>query len=232
MTILVVEDAPVSRENFKDVLEDAGYDVVTVGNKKDALTWLKNNTPILVSLDIELPNHEGDKKINKEAGNQIFHEIDSNIPVIFVTDQSDERDEIMGFRMGAADYIPKPVNLTIYQCRIERLIRNQINIVPNNENPTIIGSLLVDRMKETVSWKGKILEKPQLTLREKDILCLLIEKPDKVRTYQELKLGSVQENSSVSKHVSNMIAKFKSIDSEFKQILNIAAKGYKYKTDE
>ena len=232
MTILVVEDAPVSRENFKDVLEDAGYDVVTVGNKKDALTWLKNNTPILVSLDIELPNHEGDKKINKEAGNQIFHEIDSNIPVIFVTDQSDERDEIMGFRMGAADYIPKPVNLTIYQCRIERLIRNQINIVPNNENPTIIGSLLVDRMKETVSWKGQILEKPQLTLREKDILCLLIEKPDKVRTYQELKLGSVQENSSVSKHVSNMIAKFKSIDSEFKQILNIAAKGYKYKTDE
>lgn len=103
--ILVVEDSPTTRRQITDILEGAGYDVITAADGEAALELVREHHPELVVLDIVLP---------KKNGYQVCRNIKADpelaIKVMMLTAKDQEKDRIWGQRQGADGYLSKPVN--------------------------------------------------------------------------------------------------------------------------
>jgi putative two-component system response regulator len=119
-TILVVEDDPAMLIAFQEVLEGAGYEVVVAANGKDALAWLREQTPNLILSDISMPVMDGFKLF------EAVREIPGGalIPFIFLTARGTREDIFAGKSRGADDYITKPVTtqelLSAVNARLQR----------------------------------------------------------------------------------------------------------------
>ncbi len=111
--ILVVDDESFYTEVLQNLLRD-DYHVTTAQNGEDALRLVKQEPlPDLIMLDILLPGIDG-----YEVCRQLKNDPDtSTIPVIFLTIKSDVDDEVRGFRLGAVDYITKPMSPPIVKAR-------------------------------------------------------------------------------------------------------------------
>jgi len=103
--LLVVEDDPAMRVAFRDVLEGAGYRVITAPNGEIALDILESNRPSLILSDISMPVMDGYKLF--EAVRMIPG--GTSIPFIFLTARGTREDIFAGKSLGADDYITKPV---------------------------------------------------------------------------------------------------------------------------
>lgn len=104
MTILLIEDNPDVRENTEELLELAGYDVITAENGKIGIKEAKENLPDLILCDIMMPVMDGYDVI-------YYLSIDpktSCIPFIFLTAKSEKTDFRKGMELGADDYLTKP----------------------------------------------------------------------------------------------------------------------------
>ena len=100
--ILVVDDDKDLRFNLSSILKDEGYDVLAVGDGREALKAVQNNSPILVLLDIRLPEMDGMKILEK------MKELNHNLAIIMLTAVTDVKDAVKAMRLGAYDYITKP----------------------------------------------------------------------------------------------------------------------------
>lgn len=100
--ILVVDDDKDLRFNLSNILKDEGYDVLAVGDGREALKAVQNNSPILVLLDIRLPEMDGMKILEK------MKELNHNLAIIMLTAVTDVKDAVKAMRLGAYDYITKP----------------------------------------------------------------------------------------------------------------------------
>jgi len=103
--ILVVEDSPTTRRQITDILEAAGYQVISAEDGEAALTLVHEHHPELVVLDIVLP---------KKNGYQVCRKIKADpelaIKVLMLTAKDQEKDRIWGQRQGADMYLSKPVD--------------------------------------------------------------------------------------------------------------------------
>lgn len=118
--LLVVEDDPAMLVAFRDVLEGAGYAVLTASNGEAALSLLETERPDLILSDISMPVMDGYKLF--EAVRQ--HPDGTAIPFIFLTARGTREDTFYGKSLGADDYITKPVTtkelLSAVKARLER----------------------------------------------------------------------------------------------------------------
>jgi putative two-component system response regulator len=118
--LLVVEDDPAMLVAFRDVLEGAGYNVLTASNGEAALKLLETELPNLILSDISMPVMDGYKLF--EAVRQ--HPNGTAIPFIFLTARGTREDTFYGRSLGADDYITKPVTtkelLSAVKARLER----------------------------------------------------------------------------------------------------------------
>ncbi len=146
--ILVVEDDTGIRDELTALLQANGYQVV-------------NEPPCdLALLDINLPGESG-----FEACRRLRQH--SDVPVIFLTARESAEDEILGFGVGADDYIRKPYNSSVLLARIARLLRRK-------SNPTMtVRELTLNLADMTVHFQGKSAE---LTKNETRILACLMGK--------------------------------------------------------
>ena len=117
LTILVVEDSPTVRRNTVNVLEEAGYRVVTANDGEEAITAAEAHQPDAVVLDIILP-----KKNGYQVCRQLKQNPDRSIPVLMVTANDQEKDRVWGHRQGADAYLPKPVQKEALVESIEMLL--------------------------------------------------------------------------------------------------------------
>lgn len=103
--ILVVEDSPTTRRQITDILETAGYEVITAEDGEVALQLVREHHPELVVLDIVLP---------KKNGYQVCRNIKADpelaIKILILTAKDQEKDRIWGQRQGADVYLSKPVD--------------------------------------------------------------------------------------------------------------------------
>src|SRR5690348_11494454 len=100
-TILIVEDEDILREIIKDYLLNEGFQVLEAADGKQALTLFQDHNVDLIILDIMLPELDGwsvCRRIRKT----------SNVPIIMLTARVDEDDTLLGFELGADDYVTKP----------------------------------------------------------------------------------------------------------------------------
>ena len=119
-TILLVEDSDVLRQGLKSLLEQENYAVVTGGNGVEALECLQNVTPDLILADILMPEMDG---------YALFEAVRSrpewiSIPFIFLTARRERKHILAGKRLGAEDYLLKPISpddlLTAIRSRLGR----------------------------------------------------------------------------------------------------------------
>ena len=105
--VLLVEDEPDLNETISFNLDSEGYEVASVFNGKDALKAIEKKKPDLILLDLMLPDM---------SGLEICRELRSSkktkkIPIMMVTAKGEEVDRIVGFELGADDYIVKPFSI-------------------------------------------------------------------------------------------------------------------------
>jgi len=104
--ILVVDDTELNLNLIKEVLTDAGFDIVTANDGNKALQMVKEEKPDLVILDVVMPGLDGFQVC------KILREDESNnlMPILMLTAQENEEAKLQGLELGADDYIVKPFN--------------------------------------------------------------------------------------------------------------------------
>lgn len=118
--ILVVDDVRLNLRCAEDVLKDQ-YRLTMASSGKQALEILEKEVPDLILLDIIMPDMDGYEvfgKIRQMPGL-------TNVPIIFLTADTGVESEVMGFQMGAMDYIHKPFNPDVMRCRVKRVIESE-----------------------------------------------------------------------------------------------------------
>ena len=117
--ILVIEDEPDLRQVLEYNLRDAGHEVTTFGEGRPALAWAERETMDLVLLDLMLPDISGLEVCRTLKGNPRTREV----PVVMVTARGEEIDRVVGFELGADDYVVKPFSVRELLLRLRAVLR-------------------------------------------------------------------------------------------------------------
>lgn len=102
--ILVVDDSPVDLTNLKNIIEEAGYSVVTASDGEEAYKIAKSSRPDLILMDVVMEGVDGYEACRRITSD---HET-GKIPVIFVTSKNQKADEVWAKLQGGRAVIPKP----------------------------------------------------------------------------------------------------------------------------
>ena len=227
-SIVIVEDDPDQRSNYADAISNKGYQVRAYGSSEEALAGFDAALPDLAILDIIL----GDEV---DAGFQLCRDLltrSPTLPVIFLTERIDEIDKISGLRLGAWDYLPKPISLDYLAERISSLLRiNEARSAPTrseNKAERMIGHLALDQDALLVSWKG---ERIDLSGTEFRMLSKLVRAPGHAVSYETLMNATMQSlvtNNTINTHMRNIRKKFEWVDDSFSCIKSEYGFGYRW----
>ena len=111
--ILVVDDEPANLNLMRQILK-VDYDLVFAKSGADAFANLQKQVPDLILLDVMMPGMDGYEVCQKIKEDPRY----SHVPVIFCTAMTEEGDEVRGFKLGAADYVTKPVRPAVVLARV------------------------------------------------------------------------------------------------------------------
>jgi two-component system response regulator RegX3 len=161
--VLLVEDDHAIAGLVRSYLERYGYTVIWVSNGEDALVELPRHPIRIVVLDIGLPGMDG-FDVCREVRSR------SNVPVIMLTARDEEADRIVGFELGADDYVPKPFSPRELAARIKAILRRSEQRPESEE--LALGRVHVRRDAREVRVDERVVE---LTAKEFDLLVSLIE---------------------------------------------------------
>lgn len=121
-TVLVVDDEPAVADFLKDYLEDNGFAVMLAPNGKAGMALALEKSPDVILLDVELPDTDGYALCRSMRQKTMLR----NKPILMLTVKSDQRNELMGLKAGADDYLTKPVNTARLLARLNAAIHRNI----------------------------------------------------------------------------------------------------------
>jgi two-component system, OmpR family, response regulator ResD len=160
--ILIADDEPRIRKLVSDFLRREGYFVLEAEGGNGALDIFYNTHKLdLLILDVMMPEPDG-WTVCKEVRKT------SQVPIIMLTARSEETDELLGFELGADEYITKPFSPTILVARVQALLKRAGN---TSRNIKSFDGLDIDLTGHVVCIEG---EKLNLTPKEFELLCYLI----------------------------------------------------------
>jgi DNA-binding response OmpR family regulator len=239
--ILVVDDEESIVHLIAYNLRRAGYDVLTAANGEDALAVARQASPDLVILDLMLPGMDGFdvlKELRRGA----------EIPVLLLTARGEEIDRVVGFELGADDYVTKPFSPRELVGRVKAILRRTRRDEPTQASPQapttsptpgpagpdsdalIFGPLSINFVTYEVVREGTQID---LTPTEFQILKVLAQSPNRVFTRDELVdrvmgadfFGDVR---TVDVHIRHLRSKIEENPSEPKFIETVRGAGYKF----
>jgi len=227
-TIALVDDDENILASLKIFFEAEGYSVRTYTDGAAALTALSETPPDIAILDIKMPRMDGVEVLRRLRQN-------SNLPVIFLTSKDDEMDEVVGFNVGADDYIKKPFSQRLLNERVKALLRRtRAGVAGANENgdkkPIVRGELTLDPNRHACNWKG---EPVRLTVTEFLILQALAQRPGYVKSRDQLMDAAYDDqvyvdDRTIDSHIKRLRKKFRDIDDTFDAIETLYGVGYRY----
>lgn len=225
--IAIVEDDIDQQQNYADSLTRKGFETTCYADVQSALQGIEQVQPDMVLLDVVL----GD---DPDGGFTICRKLldsGSNLPIVFLTDRSEEIDQVFGLRLGAWDYQTKPISLALLAERIKSLQRiHQARKSPDlsfrapQQNP----HLQLDQDKSYVAWHGSTVP---LTLTEFRLLNAIIQAGAQGIDYNGLSESTMQRmvtNGTINSHVKNIRKKFNAVGPEFNAIRNKPGYGYRW----
>lgn len=221
-TILLVEDEDILREIVKDYLLNEGFGVLEAADGKEALTIFENHEVHLMILDIMLPELDGwsiCRRVRKT----------SNVPIIMLTARADEDDTLLGFELGADDYVTKPYSPPILLARVKRLIESRYSSVGKVSTEDILSSngIHIHIPSRTVTVDGEIIN---LTYTEFEILTYLMQNTGIILTREQLiiKIWGYEfagDDRTVNSHIRNLRHK---LGHKATCIVTVVRSGYKF----
>jgi two-component system, OmpR family, KDP operon response regulator KdpE len=178
--ILIVEDEPEFAALVNLWMSEAGYETLTASSGNDALRQFYDGRPDLVVLDLAIPGLDGWQVIER------VREF-SRVPILIVTARSSETDKVRGLKLGADDYITKPLSFPELLARVEAALRRAST--PSPERPRRIrhGDFLVDLDEHRARLAETDL---RLTPTEFRLLAYLVEHAGQLATHRAV-LGAV-----------------------------------------
>ena len=197
--ILIIEDEESIQNIIRAFLEDAGYTVVLAADGMEGIEQFRANKPDLVLLDLMLP------KIDGFAVCEILRK-ESHVPIIMLTALDDDDSQMKGFDALADDYITKPFSMPLVVKHIEAVLRRAEQGAGVETNILRYKDLTLDTDSFTVLVKD---ESVSLTIREFEILKLLVENQGRVFTRESL-LDSIWgydyfgDEKIVNTHIKNI----------------------------
>jgi two-component system phosphate regulon response regulator PhoB len=177
-TVLIVEDDRSIAEVLQYNLNNAGYETITSSDGQDALNQARLKLPDLVVLDLMIPVVDGlevCKRLRAAAETR-------DTPILMLTAKGEETDQVVGFSVGADDYVVKPFSVKILMERIKSLLRRR-DISNGSSEVTTLCGITVDRIRHRVTVDGKSIE---LTPSEFRLLSTLIMQPGRAFDRSEL----------------------------------------------
>jgi two-component system, OmpR family, alkaline phosphatase synthesis response regulator PhoP len=174
-TILVADDNPEILRLTRDVLEHAGFSVITATDGRSALQRARGEHPDLIVLDLGLPDLDG-----LDVARSLRR--DSTIPIIMLTARADESDTLVGLELGADDYVTKPFSPKELVARIRAVLRRSDSASAPADHLRV-GELELDVPRMATFVSGRRVE---LTPTEFQILAVMARQPGRVFTRSQL----------------------------------------------
>ena len=219
--ILIIEDEPDIRETLSYNFKNEGFKVKSDSSGKGALTLSKSFEPDIIILDLMLPDMSGIDVCKKIKNSDEF----SDPSIIMLTAKGEEVDRIIGFEVGADDYVTKPFSIRELILRVKVIIKKQANGF-ETDNKISLGPLNLNLSAHEVSINGNEI---LLTALEFKLLKHLAQRRGRVQTRDQL-LGDVWGYSSeittrtVDTHIKRLREK---LGSEIDFIQTIRGVGYR-----
>lgn len=180
--ILLVDDEPDILEFLSYNINNEGFEVFTAQDGREAVEIAKREKPHLILLDVMMPEMDGIETCETLRQDK---NLQSTI-IAFLTARGEDYSQIAGFDAGGDDYITKPIKPKVLVSRIKALLKRfKSEVVEQKEDDLIIkqGNLVIDRGRYVVIRDGEELLLPK---KEFELLALLISKPDRVFTRDEI----------------------------------------------
>ncbi len=188
--ILIVEDDRSLAEVLEYNLRKSGYEVSKAHDGGDALEQAKLRLPEIILLDVMLPVHDGLEVCRRLRANQDT----SKALIVMLTAKAEEADQLVGFSVGADDYVVKPFSVKVLLERLKALQRRRSNQAETNQDTVSCGGVTVDRMRYRVIVKDETLD---LTKSEFRLLDTLIRQPGRAFDRNELIDAALGEDTYV-----------------------------------
>ena len=227
--IALVDDDRNILTSVSMTLEAEGFEFETYNDGRSALDAFNRKLPDMAVLDIKMPRMDGMELLQRLRQK-------TNMPIIFLTSKDDEIDEILGLRMGADDYVKKPFSQRLLVERIRTLLRrNEVldgAIIPETEETKVMvrGELVMDPLRNSVSWKGKDVT---LTVTEFLLLQALAQRPGFVKSRGQLMDVAYDDqiyvdDRTIDSHIKRLRKKMRTVDDDFTAIETLYGIGYRY----
>ena len=222
--ILVVEDNANLAYGLTASLELEGHQVAVAGDGAQGLRAVRETEPDLVILDLMLPEMDGYRVLKEMRAEG------RDVPVLILTARGAESDKVLGFRLGADDYVTKPFGLLELLARVGALLR-RARPAPADAAPGVvtIGEIEVSPARRAVRRRG---EEVALTPKEFDLLMALVRRKGGVAGRLEL-LAEVWGHRAavmtrtVDMHVAQLRRKLEDDPADPRHIVTVWKAGYR-----
>jgi two-component system alkaline phosphatase synthesis response regulator PhoP len=224
--VLLVEDDTGLAFGLRNNLEIEGYEVDLAASGVEALDVVRRRAPALIILDLMLPEMDGYRVLRR------IREDGLDTPVLILTARDEETDKILGFRLGADDYVTKPFSVLELLARVTALLRRAgaTPRTPASATTHRFGDVVVDEQAHVVTRAGNEVA---LTPLEFDVLRVLVKRRGSVVSRQELlrEVWSHQADDIVTRtvdtHIGELRRKLEPDPANPRHILTVRKIGYR-----
>ncbi|MEL6566788.1 MAG: response regulator transcription factor [Pseudomonadota bacterium] len=226
-SLALVDDDENIVASLKIFFEAEGYQVRTYYDGEAALPALTENPPDLAILDVKMPKMDGMELLRRLRAT-------SDLPVIFLTSKDEEIDEVIGFNIGADDFVRKPCSTRLLSERVKAVLRRSRGGAGGPEEgdskPIVRGRLTLDPNRHACNWDGHPV---RLTVTEFLILQSLAQRPGYVKSRDNLMDAAYDDqiyvdDRTIDSHIKRLRKKFREVDGEFDAIETLYGVGYRY----
>ena len=230
--ITLVDDDENIVTSVSLALESHGHTVKSYYDGAAGLAALENEPPDLAILDVKMPRLDGMEVLRRLRQT-------SDLPVIILTSKDEEIDEILGFNLGADDYIHKPFSQRLLIERVKAVLRRAR---PDEEDGQPAGAaaglkaikrgkLTLDPARHDCLWEGRPVK---LTVTEFLLLQALAQRPGFVKSRDSLMDAAYEDqvyvdDRTIDSHIKRMRKKFRVVDNSFDAIETLYGVGYRYR---
>lgn len=221
--VLVIEDDRALAEVLSYNLKAAGYEVLVATDGQDGLLQAQIKSPDIVILDLMLPVIDGldvCRRLRADASTK-------ELLIVMLTAKAEESDELIGFSLGADDYVTKPFSVKVLLERIKALRRRRTSEPTSDEVTSRLG-VSVDRRRHQATAQGKPL---QLTRSEFRLLDTLIRQPGRVFHRTELIDAALGEDTMVMERTIDVHIRAlrRKLDAHADVIETVRGVGYRFR---
>ena len=218
--LLLVEDEPLVREIITDYFENEHWTIYEAETGVLALDLFEHQSIDLVILDIMLPELDGwtvCKQIRKS----------SDVPIIMLTAKSEDDDKVLGYELGADDYVTKPFSPRVLLAQANALIKRAEGRITGEEYLLRFGALELNTKSYSVKIEGATID---LSPKEYELLIYLVRNKGIVLSRDAI-LNAVWgmdyfgDERTVDTHIKKLRAK---LGNESERIVTVIRAGYRF----